>query len=233
MSAVDALPAENIKPVAIRTRRAAPIAASAPRNLEKELAAAEALKFQLGEIFGEGETDTELLRDAIEGQTELLETVDVVLRQIAADQSHIEGIAAHQKTVAGRKSRLEKRVETMRAMLASALEIMEERKLERPLAVLPLKAIAPAVVVTDEAAIPARFWETPEPKLAKAKLADELKDHAQTLAGKLAEIAEALASGAIDADQAEQNREAVTAAFPTIPGAELDGGGATVQIRFS
>ena len=206
---------------------------SAPRDLQKELAAAEALKFQLSEIFGEGEADTELLRDAIEGQTQLLETVDVVLRQIAADESHIDGIKLHQKVVAGRKSRLEKRSETLRAMLASALEILEERKLERPLAVLTLKATSPALIITDEAAIPARFWKTPEPELSKRELADELKAHRETLLGKLAEIAEALASGAIDAEQAEQNRDAVIAAFPSIPGAEFDGGGATVQIRFS
>ena len=213
------------------TRKAAP--ASAPRDLQKELAAAGALKFQLTEIFGEGETDTALLKDAIEGETQLLETVDVVLRQIAADETHIEGIKAHQKIVTGRKSRLEKRTETLRTMLASALEIMEERKLERPLAVLTLKATAPKLVITDEAAIPSRFWKTPEPELARGDLADELKAHQETLTGKLAEIAEALASGAIDADQAEDNREAVVAAFPSIPGAEFDGGGSTVQIRFS
>lgn len=213
--------------------RKAAVPASAPRDMQKELAAAEALKFQLSEIFGEGETDTALLKDAIEGETQLLETVDVVLRQIAADETHIEGIKLHQKAVAGRKSRLEKRSETLRTMLASALEIMDERKLERPLAVLTLKGVAAKLVITDEAAIPSRFWKTPEPELARSELAAELRAHQETLSGKLAEISEALASGAIDADQAEQNREAVVAAFPSIPGAELDGGGSTVQIRFS
>jgi hypothetical protein len=208
-------------------------AAFVARDMERELAAAEALKFQITEIFADGETDTALLRDSVEGETQLFETIDAVLRQIAADECHIEGIKAHQKSVAGRKSRLEKRAETMRTMLASALEILGEKKFDRPLAVITLKPVAPAVVITDEAAIPSNFWKTPEPELAKRDLADALKSHQETLQGKLNEIAEALAAEAIDAAQAEESRERVIAAFPGIPGAELDGGRTTVQIRFS
>jgi hypothetical protein len=203
------------------------------RDMEKELAAAAALKFQLGEIYGEGETDTILLKDMVEGETGLLETVDGILRQISADQSHIEGIKIHQRTVAERKSRLEKRVETMRSMLASALDILEERKFERPLGVITIKPTPPSLVITDEASIPAQFWKVSDPELVRKLLTDALKDHQQTLQGKLDEISAALDAGTIDADQAEEQRERIKAAFPSIPGAELDGGDVTVQIRFS
>jgi hypothetical protein len=53
------------------------------------------------------------------------------------------------------------------------------------------------------------------------------------LQGKLDEITAAIKAGVISADQAEQHRERVRAAFPTIPGAELDSGGSTVQLRFA
>jgi hypothetical protein len=217
----------------MNSARKATVAQFIVRDMAKELAAVEALKFQLTEIFGDAESDAELLRDAIEGETQLIETIDAMLRQIGADEAHIDGIAIEQKRIAARKSRLDKRAETMRAMLASALEILGERKFDRPLGVITLKPTAPKLVVTDEAAIPSQFWTTPAPTLARKDLADALKANSETLQGKLGEIAEAVASGAIDAGQGELNTEKLLAAFPGIPGAELDGGGVTVQIRFS
>ena len=121
----------------------------------------------------------------------------------------------------------------MRTMLASALEIVEEKRFERPLATITLKPTARKVLITDEAAIPAQFWKTPDPTLSKKDLADALKDYEETLQGKLDEIKAAVEAGVISAEQAKEHAERVRAAFPTIPGAELDGGGTTVQIKFS
>jgi Gp157 protein len=203
----------------------------ARRDLEKELAAAEALKFQLTSIYGEGEPDTVLLKDMVEGETNLFETVDRILLQIAADGANLVGLDKAMSTMEVRKKRIEGRVETMRTMLASALEILEEKRFERPLATVTLKPTPRKVLVTDEAAIPAQFWKTPDPTLSKKDLADALKAHEETLQGKLDEITAAVEAGVIAADQAEQHRERVRAAFPTIPGAELDAGWTTVQIK--
>jgi len=208
-------------------------AADARRDLEKEMAAAEALKFQLTSIYGEGEPDTILLKDMVEGETNLLETIDRILLQIAADEANLIGLDKAKSTMEIRKKRLEGRVETMRTMLASALEILEEKRFERPLATITLKPTPPKVLVTDEAAIPAQFWKTGEPKLSKKDLAEALKDREETLQQKLDEIKAAIESGVITPDQAEEHRERVRAALPAIAGAELDSGGATVQIRFS
>jgi hypothetical protein len=214
----------------------APRRAPAPdarRDLEKELAAAEALKFQLTSVFNEGESDTDLLKDMIEGETNLFETVDRILLQIALDQANLVGIDKAQSTVEVRRKRIESRVDTMRTMLASALEIVEEKRFERPLATITLKPTPRKVLVTDEAAIPAQFWKTPDPTLSKKDLADAIKDYEETLQGKLDEIKAAIEAGVISVDQAKEHTERVRAAFPAIPGAELDGGGATVQIKFS
>jgi hypothetical protein len=208
-------------------------APDARRDLEKELAAAEALKFQLTSIYGEGEPDTVLLTDMVEGETNLFETVDRILLQIAVDEANLAGLNKTKSTMEVRKKRLEGRVDTMRSMLASALEIMEQKRLERPLATVTLKPTPRKVLVTDEAAIPAQFWKTPDPTLSKKELGDALEAHEETLQGKLDEITAAIEAGVISADQAEQHRERVRAAFPTIPGAELDSGGSTVQLRFA
>jgi hypothetical protein len=215
---------------------AAPKKAPAPdarRDLEKELAAAEALKFQLTSIYGEGEPDTVLLKDMVEGETNLFETIDRILLQITLDEANLVGLDKSKSTMEGRKKRIEGRVDTMRTMLASALEILEQKRFERPLATITLKPTPRKVLVTDEAAIPAQFWKTPDPTLSKKDLADALKSHEETLEGKLDEIKAAVESGVITADQAKEHAERVRAAFPTIPGAELDGCGATVQIKFS
>jgi hypothetical protein len=215
---------------------AAPKKAPAPdarRDLAKELAAAEALKFQLKSVFDEGEIDTTLLKDMVEGETDLFETVDRIILQISLDEANLVGIGKSQATTQARKKRIEERVDTMRTMLASALEILEEKRFERPLATITLKPTARKLLIIEESEIPERFWKRPEPELAKKDLADAIKDYEQALQGKLDEIKAAIEAGVIDAIQAEQHRERVRAAFPSIPGAELDGGGTTVQIRFS
>jgi len=208
-------------------------APDARRDLAKELAAAEALKFQLTEIYGEGESDTVLLKDMIEGSTNLLETIDGILAQIAIDGANLAGLDKAKSTMDARKKRLEDRVDTMRTMLASALEILEEKRFERPLATITLKPTPRKVLITEESEIPERFWKRPEPVLSKKDLADELKAHEETLQEKLEEIKTAVEAGVISAEQAEQQRERIRAAFPSIPGAELDGGSTTVQIKFS
>jgi Siphovirus Gp157 len=215
---------------------AAPKKAPAPdarRDLEKELAAAEALKFQLTSIYGEGEPDTVLLKDMVEGETNLFETIDRILLQIALDEANLVGLDKSKSTMEGRKKRIEGRVDTMRTMLASALEILEEKSFERPLATITLKPTPRKVLITDEAAIPAKFWKSADPTLSKKDLAEAIKSREETLQGKFDEISAAIEAGVIDADQAKDQAERVRAAFPAVPGAELDGGGATVQIKFS
>ena len=124
------------------TTKRRPPAPDARRDLEKELAAAEALKFQLTSVFNEGESDTDLLKDMVEGETNLFETIDRILLQIALDKANLVGIDKSMSTIEVRKKRLEGRVDTMRTMLASALEIIEEKRFERPLATVTLKPTA-------------------------------------------------------------------------------------------
>lgn len=204
----------------------------ARRDLHKELAAAAALKHQLGEAFGD-EQDLVLLRDMVEGETGLDGAIDKVLEQMALDIANVQGLEKFESTMAARRKRLCDRVETMRTMLLNAMDILEERRIERPVALLTLKSLPPKLLVTDEAAIPTAFFKQPDPVLSKKDLTDVLKARRDGLEERLTELKARIDAGEIATDAATEARERLHAAFPPIPGAELDNGGATIQVKWS
>lgn len=213
----------------------APRKAPAPdarRDLHKELAAAAALKHQLGEAFGE-EQDVTLLRDMVEGETNLDTAVDAVLAQMAMDLAHIEGIKLFKQTMDARQKRLSDRVDTMRAMVLNAMDMLEHLRLDRPLAVLTRKNTPPKLLITDESAIPSSFYDQPPPELSKRALTDALKSRRDTLEQKFGEVRNRVYAGEMSQEAASEALERVAAAFPVIPGAELDNGGIALQIRWS
>lgn len=205
---------------------------SVSRDMQKDLAAAGALKHQLKELYGE-ETDVGLVQGMVEGETGLFETIDAVLNQVALDLSNIDGIAKFQTTLAARKKRLEDRVDNMRTMLLNALDILEEKRFERPIATLTVKDTSPKLVIVNESEIPAQYWKSSDPTLDKKELTDALKSHSSTLAQKLAELADRRHSESLSEQAASEAHDRIVAAFPAIPGVELQPGQPTVQIRFS
>lgn len=210
----------------------ASLAPAPARNLANDMAAAQVLKSQLQDAFGE-DVDQPLIRDMIEGETGLFEAIDAVLAQIGADMAGIDGIKAFEATLSARKDRLLRRVESLRTMLVTALDMIGERRFERPLATLTLKDVPPKLVVTDEAAIPSEFWKPQDPVLDRKGLGDALKASQRTLEAKLAELAERHAAGEIADSDLPNLRGQIASHFPPIPGAELGNGSVTVQIRFS
>ena len=91
----------------------------------------------------------------------------------------------------------------------------------------------PRVVITDEALTPSQFFKTPEPALSKSDLAAALKDHRDTVAQKLDEIAERVNAASMTEEEAEAARTRVLAAFAPSSGAELDAGGMSIQVKWS
>lgn len=197
------------------------------RDLEKENAAAAALKDQLKAILGEAETDVAILSDMIEGETDLFEAIDAVLAQIAMDYANIEGIGQVAEKLAARSERLGKRTELMRTMLLNSLDIIGQKKVERPLATVTAKDVAPKLVITNEADVPSKWWKPSDPTLDRKALTDALKTRDNALEALEAEK-ETIGEEAYKAKLA-----AILEQHPLIPGAELGNGSATVQIRFS
>jgi hypothetical protein len=151
----------------------------------------------------------------------------------ARTSARCEGLKKFKTTLDARAHRLENRIETMRAMLTNTLDMLEQKKLERPIATVTLKAVAPKLNLVDEAAVPSPYWRQPEPELDKKTLTDALKQRADAL--------DQIDAADKQADKDRRSRrsqrprrgsKALLEACPPIPGAELTNGSVTVQIRF-
>lgn len=124
------------------------------RDLSKQIAAARVLKASL-EGF-----DDETLRDTIEGETGLHESIARVMAVILEDEIMIAGVSEIAKTLDSRKARLERRVERLRDAIAEAMQVGEIKTLHLPDATLSLREVAPKVIVQDETKIPAEYFDT-------------------------------------------------------------------------
>ncbi len=187
--------------------------------LNKQMEAAKVLRDQLAALSVD---DPEFLRDTIEGETSLHEMIALEVAAIAEDETLAKAIADRKSDLDARQKRIEKRADLRRALIASAMEIGEVRKLETADGTVSLRPVPPKVIVSEEADIPAKFWKTGDPKLDRKALAAALKARA-------AAIAEAQAI-----DDAEDRAAAIARAIadnPEIPGADLSNGSVTISIR--
>lgn len=192
------------------------------READRAMTDAEAVIQQLRDLIGE-DPDLDLIKDTVEGQTNLLETIEAVVRQIGMDGAHMDALKTYERDLAARRKRFEKRQETMRNFLAMAVDLVGASKkpggpktLELAAATITLKATAPTLIVTDESAVPSRFFVTPDPVMDRKALLDALK----------ARDAVAKARAALDPESAAKEPP-----LEDIPGATLSNGGQTVQIR--
>lgn len=143
------------------------------RDLEREIKAAELLRRHIEDLVGE---DADAIRDGIEGETNLFEIIGRMVEADGEDKALIEGVSAYQKEIAARKSRIESRIETRRALMATAMELAELKKLETPAGTISRKPLPAKAIVTDESQIPSEFFEPQPPKLDKAALTAALRD---------------------------------------------------------
>jgi Gp157 protein len=168
-----------------------------------------------------GDEDMALLADTIEGETNLLEAIDTALTEIDETEVLISGLKEKEAQFTQRRRAMEERVQRFRSLIEQAMAIAEQAKLRRPAATLTLRKLPPEVVVIAEADIPSTFFvpqPPPPPKLDKKALKEALL----TLDMKVA-FAASLES---DAERAQ----ALSAITP-IPGATLNNGGFSLQIR--
>jgi hypothetical protein len=116
---------------------------------------------------------------------------------------------------------MEERIQRFRTLIEQAMAITEQAKLRRPAATLTLRKLPPDVVVITEADIPSHFFvpqPPPPPKLDKKALK-------QALLAREMKVAFAASLGN------EAERAGALAAITPIPGATLDNGSLSLQIR--
>jgi hypothetical protein len=139
-------------------------------DLARELEAVAILRASLADC-----EDDALVVDMIEGETSFLEAVDKLLEIIVEADALETGAKAAASAMNARADRFARRAERSRALLEQALTIADLKKVERPAATLLMAARAPRLIVSDESAIPSRFWEAPPPRLNKRGVAEALK----------------------------------------------------------
>lgn len=180
----------------------------------KEARAAAALRESIASL----NEDDALLIDMIEGETSFMECLDALLVEEALTSGLIDGVKSAAEAIGGRRARLEKRKETVRALIEQALMIAEiDVKIERPVATISLAKRPPVIVIETEADIPAQYWKASEPTLDRKAIGDALKARAKLL-DDLPEDADARAA-------------ALASLPPEIPGVTLSNAAPTLTLR--
>jgi len=170
---------------------------------------------------GFGDEDLQFFCDAVEGETDLYEAIDAVLAEIDESEVLITGLKEKEGQFTLRRRALEERVKRLRSLIEQAMAVSEQERLRRPAATLTLKRLPPDVVVLSEPDIPSEFFvpqPPPAPKLDKKALKQALQKRETRLA---------FATSLLDP---EERAEALLA-VPDIPGAALNNGGVSLQIR--
>ena len=142
--------------------------------LSKEIEAAKILLSNLSELAD----DDDLRRDAIEGETNLFEAIKEAAKRVGEDEAAAAGIDEYINSLKARKDRLTERAKTTRHAIHVAMGIASLQRLETPIATASVAKVNPSVNVTDESAIPAKYWVDGEPKLDKKALLADLKANA-------------------------------------------------------
>lgn len=144
----------------------------ADRSLQRETEAAKRL------IDNMRSDDDQLVTDSIEGETNLFEAIETALSEIDECEILITGIEEKVKAFDARKKLIKDRAERIRALIERAMIETDQQTIRLPTGTISLRTIAPALVILEEADIPARFWvpqERPAPKLDKKALAEAIK----------------------------------------------------------
>jgi hypothetical protein len=132
------------------------------------------------EIIGD---DAEVAAATVEGETNLHDVIARAAGRVVELNSLIDGTDALRLKIVARINRLEKQKEHLKTLIAAAMEIAEVRKLELPICTLSIRATPPAVVVTDESAVPSDYWSPQPPKLDKRRLLADLKQTGAPIPG--------------------------------------------------
>jgi hypothetical protein len=141
----------------------------------------EAARDLLADLRGEGlDEDAEFREDMVEGETDIHAAIAAALTEIDEAEVLILGGKAKIEQIAGRVAMEEKRVERVRALIERAMVTLDLPTLRLPTATLSVAKRKPGLIVTDESAIPSRFFvqpDPPAPRLDKKALLAALNDN--------------------------------------------------------
>ena len=119
--------------------------------------------------------DEETLADTVEGLTDLHEILAAVVRAALTDEAIAAGLRQRIAVMEERLDRFLYRAAKRREIARQVMIHSEIKKVAAPDLTLLIRPGTPAVVVTDEAVIPAEFWKPSAPRLDRLGLLSKLK----------------------------------------------------------
>lgn len=126
--------------------------------VEEEMRILAALRADIN-VHHETLDDPDLMVVLAEGETSLLELIDLVLELDLFDEALIAALKGNRDTLAVRLHRMEERRRSRRVVLEQALNLLERKSLERPTGTISLADRAPNLVIDEESVIPAKFFD--------------------------------------------------------------------------
>ncbi len=205
-------------------------------RLHQEILTADILKMQLVASFGE---DDNLVKDTIEGETNLHEIMQTVIEDIGETQAQIDGLKLYQDKLNARKQTLKKRIDFMKTLLKVAMEAGKLGKtIKFPSATLSLKTSTDKADYYEEADIPSEFYISGEPKLCKDLIVKQLRENKAKLRETIEQrIASEFPEVKTKSDREEKYQEILDGMTEDelrpfeIPGVKLVNDGPILQIR--
>lgn len=128
-----------------------------PTALMREMAKVDQLRHWLGEA-----EETQVIIDTIEGETQALEMLDIIVEEWESDVGHAEKAKA-------RADRIKRRADKSRHLAQAIMEKIGATKLERPGYTATIGKGVPSLVITDDSIIPRKLM-APDKTAIKAAL---------------------------------------------------------------
>jgi hypothetical protein len=116
------------------------------------------------------EADEQTILDTLEGLSGLPEALVAVVRSYLDDLALVAALGMRIGAMQERMHRFEHRAEKKRMIVTAIMERADLKKLAEPDFTASLRAVPPALLVTDEQQIPEPFWKPQPPKLDKRRL---------------------------------------------------------------
>jgi hypothetical protein len=150
-------------------------------KLGQKLAHHEYLRQQLAEKFPDA--DEEMLRDTLEGMTDLTDMLAELIRSSLDDKALVTALKQRMLDMDQRCIRFEARAQKKRGLVEVIMERADIKKIAKEDFTAGMRAGKRKVMVIDEAAISPKFWRRQAPTLDKAALSTALQANAGAVAG--------------------------------------------------